>query len=225
MGHDLTASDPHTIQSRRRSRRITSDFTGSTGWHDACTIVTGMSAIERYSCAWCCNIFRLPPGLHDTPCQMPGCDNGILQAVVDTPKQKDDVKPMQAMPTKGTLGDALTTDATDAAWRSAANTAVAAIRAPLLAALSSRLDSRQTKAVGAFLATGEGRALLSVALGMAPLLLPDLASDPRVTRLAREMRVAGMQVVSDMLLNELCGPVIQALTKAVAKLPPPGVTD
>ena len=152
---------------------------------------------------------------------MPGCAGGTLQAVVDTPKRKDDAKPMQAMPTKRTMGDTLTVDATDAAWRSAAATAVAAIRAPLLAALSSRLDSRQTKAVGAFLAKEEGRALLSVALGMAPMLLPELASDPRVTRLAREMRVAGMQVVSDMLLSDLCGPVIQALTKAVAKLPPP----
>lgn len=110
-------------------------------------------------------------------------------------------------------------DATEAAWRSAASTAVDLVRKPLAAGLEARLDSDTAKAASKFLNTPEGEAFLAVLLGSAPLFVDGLNKDPRVVKLAGEMRVQGISVVTDRVLKDLAGPIVEAFTKAVAGLP------
>ena len=113
----------------------------------------------------------------------------------------------------------LKTNLGDAAWRSAARTAVSLMRKPLLDLLGQRVDKKSLKGFQSFLASQEGEAVLSTLVGLAPLFIPQASGNPRIERLCREMRVAGMQVATDQILDKLIEPLTHALRTAVERLP------
>lgn len=115
---------------------------------------------------------------------------------------------------------ALKKNLNDAAWRTASETAVDLVRKPVAAALVNRTDSANAAMVAAFLDSEVGAAFLSALLGVSPLFLPQLGADPRVARLADEMRTSGAKFVTDKVSKDLAGPIVAAFTQAVAGLPP-----
>lgn len=113
-----------------------------------------------------------------------------------------------------------TKDAKEALYRTGAKKAVDASRALIVTGLKSKTKGNaRAKQIAAFLETDHGRAALSVILGNLPLVMPQLATDPRFTKLAAEMRVAGLQHVTDLLADELAGPVTAIFTSAVSAIP------
>lgn len=120
----------------------------------------------------------------------------------------------------GGLTGSIRSNAEAAAWRSAARTMLKAVHRPLVAAVRSHSDAARAKQFSAFLATDDGKALLSFFLGVAPLVIPQLQVDPRIARLAEELRIAGIQTAIDQLFDGVTEPLIAAFTKAVTALPP-----
>lgn len=111
---------------------------------------------------------------------------------------------------------------TDSAVRVAGRQLVRLVRAPLLAALGRR-DAGLAAAVGDFLATDGGGAVLGAALSAALLAAPD-AVGPYADVLARELRVAALATGGDLLADLITGPlralVAQGLLPAAAPAPP-----
>jgi hypothetical protein len=119
-----------------------------------------------------------------------------------------------------TVKTQVTKDAKEALYRTGAKKAVDASRALIVTGLKSKTKGNaRAKQIAAFLETDHGRAALSVILGNLPLVMPQLATDPRFMKLAAEMRVAGLQHVTDLLADELAGPVTAIFTSAVAAIP------
>lgn len=110
-------------------------------------------------------------------------------------------------------------NATQAAWRSAALSVTKSVRAPLIAAVCKKLTPDQAQTFQAFMKTAEGRGLLSLILGAIPLFVPQLQVDSRMEKLAEELRIAGLQVASDKIFDVALAPIVAAFTSATQKLP------
>lgn len=142
------------------------------------------------------------------------------QAQAEKTQKKEERKIMTTTKTTDTVTAALKKNLNDAAWRTASETAVDLVRKPVAAALVNRTDSANAAMVAAFLDSEVGAAFLSALMGVAPLFLPQLGADPRVARLADEMRTSGAKFVTDKVSRDLAGPIVAAFTTAVAGLPP-----
>jgi hypothetical protein len=99
-------------------------------------------------------------------------------------------------------------DGTDAAWRVAAKQAAKSVKAPVVAAL--QRTTLPTGVIGFFVSqfdTDNGEAVLAFVLGTVMGYVPQLGTDPKFIRLARELRVLGMDrflsKVADVMLNPL----------------------
>lgn len=154
---------------------------------------------------------------------VPFTEHPVTVKKASEPKKKEQPKMAieSNLSTKlATVKTQATKDAKEALYRTGAKKAVDASRALIVTGLKSKTKGNaRAKQIAAFLETDHGRAALSVILGNLPLVMPQLATDPRFTKLAAEMRVAGLQHVTDLLADELAGPVTAIFTSAVAAIP------
>lgn len=157
---------------------------------------------------------------------LPFTEHPVTVKKTTEPKKKKQLKMAieSNLSTKlATVKTQATKDAKEALYRTGAKKAVDASRALIVTGLRSKTKGNaRAKQIAAFLETDHGRAALSVILGNLPLVMPQLATDPRFTKLAAEMRVAGLQHVTDLLADELAGPVTAIFTSAVAAIPAAG---
>ena len=164
--------------------------------------------------------------LIDDEYDVPFTEHPVTVKKTTEPKKKKQLKMAieSNLSTKlATVKTQATKDAKEALYRTGAKKAVDASRALIVTGLKTKTKGNaRAKQIAAFLETDHGRAALSVILGNLPLVMPQLATDPRFTKLAAEMRVAGLQHVTDLLADELAGPVTAIFTSAVAAIPAAG---
>lgn len=116
-------------------------------------------------------------------------------------------KPMEPKP-RHPIVQTLQADATDAAWRTAGAQLVKLTRDPLAAVLCRHLgpdDPAFRARVAAFLQTEIGAAMVSAVLSAGLTALP--VAPAMRDRMARELRVAAMANVGDVLADLLTGPL------------------
>jgi hypothetical protein len=99
------------------------------------------------------------------------------------------------------LGD-VREDISDAAWRQAVEQVVTLGQEHAVKQLGGVLGSARAKTLGILLATKEGRHVVAYLLGVAIEALP-YVSDDRVSRLAKELRVYGLEVFTGYLLKAM----------------------
>ena len=117
-------------------------------------------------------------------------------------------------------GEELKSNAADAAWRTAAKKAVRAARVPLLTMLKAMTgDNVLAQRLVKFMATDNGLVVVGLFLGVAPVLFPQIATDPRIERLAEEMRIGSIEIVTDKVGDKLFGPLAAAFQVGLAALP------
>jgi hypothetical protein len=127
----------------------------------------------------------------------------------------------QTAPT--TTQRALTTlnrDAHDAAWRTAASQFVKMVQEPGAALVSRHLgpdDDALRGKVADFMKTEIGGAMLASILSLGLSAMP--LTDPRVERLARELRVRAMTGVGDVVTDALMGPLRQVMALYLQGMP------
>lgn len=121
-------------------------------------------------------------------------------------------------------GSVLKSNSKSAAWRSAAKKSARAARAPIVAALEALTgDSKLSSSLAAFMATDNGLALTGVFVGAIPLILPEVSNDPNLLRLAEEMRIGGIEIVTDQVADKLMAPVMSIFAVGLASLKAAGV--
>jgi len=111
-------------------------------------------------------------------------------------------------------------DAKDAGWRLAGKQFIKMTREPLVAFLSKQAGDTQgiKEKIGAFFDTDLGEALLASMLSMGLSMIPETAGEiPR--RLARELRIAAMTEVGDVVADLLMGPLRQVAVMYLQNIP------
>lgn len=127
------------------------------------------------------------------------------------------------------VAQALQAEASDAAWRLAANQLVKLAREPVVAALSRNLapgDDALRGRIAAFLETELGVAALTAIIAAGLTAMPHVpvpgANSQTVSRLAQELRVKSMATAADVVADLLMGPLREAISTAIltAGIPP-----
>ena len=121
-----------------------------------------------------------------------------------------------------TLVEELKEEMTEAAYRVAATQATTVVQQGILLAWKDKgADENALRYLREFLESEIGRSLISVGLGHGLKLLPgDLKHDPRVLKLAKEMRVDGMATVANEVIGAAMQYVLPGITEAIKALPP-----
>jgi uncharacterized LabA/DUF88 family protein len=113
-------------------------------------------------------------------------------------------------------------DTVDAGWRTAAKQTVASTRVPLVAFLSSqRVPGMVTGLVSAALDTEYGSGALALAMGSALPLVPHFARDARFVRLAKELRVLGIETFLSNVVDQVLNPLRDQLAEIISGVPTP----
>lgn len=151
------------------------------------------------------------------------------EAAKETPMSNTEKTAASAPKTTMTATQTLAADASDAAWRMAANQLVKLAREPVVAALSRNLapgDDALRGRIAAFLETELGVALLTGLISAGLTAMPHVpvpgASNQTVSRLAQELRVKSMAGAADVLADLLMGPLREGISTAIltAGIPP-----
>src|ERR1019366_7703315 len=111
-------------------------------------------------------------------------------------------------------------DGTDAAWRVAAKQAAKSVKAPVVAAL--QRTTLPTGGIGFFVSqfdTDNGEAVLAFVLGTVMGYVPQLGTDPKFIRLARELRVLGMDRFLSKVADVMLNPLREQLVEIVKAIP------
>jgi hypothetical protein len=115
-------------------------------------------------------------------------------------------------------------DATDAVWRTAARQTVRSAKTPLVALLGRQaLPPGVVGFLVSQLDTDNGEALLAFVLGTALTYVPQFGTDPKFVRLARELRILGMDnfisKVADVMLNPVREQLVDILKAVPLEMP------
>lgn len=110
-------------------------------------------------------------------------------------------------------------DGTDALWRTSAKQAVKTAKVPVVAFLGkTKFGGVVAPMAAEFLDTAAGEAALSWVAGNVMAQVPSLNCDPKLRRLAKEMRVMGLEWVSDQLGDLVFSPFRDGLKELVSGL-------
>lgn len=121
--------------------------------------------------------------------------------------------------TPGAFAAEMKSNLESAAWRSAAKGVLTALRKPVMAAIAARTGPPSSKFL-ALLQTKEGEAVVSVLVGLIPLGMPSITQNNRkLDRLFAEMRVLGMETLTDMVMDTLLSPILSILSTTASSLP------
>lgn len=119
-------------------------------------------------------------------------------------------------------GETFKKDALTAAYRVAGNQILRAAKTALINALKNGgSKSAHIKAVGEFLDTEMGSAVLSCMVGMGLNYAPYFKEDERAQQLAKEFRINGMAVAGGMAMNAVMGEVLPNILSSLNSLPAP----
>lgn len=122
-----------------------------------------------------------------------------------------------------TVSEALATvqaDVKDAAWRTAAHETIKSVRAPLAAFLGKqRFPKGVCGAVMAMSDTDAGEAVLAFLLGTSMRYVPKFCCDAKLTRLAKELRVLGLEHFTTKVADAFLEPLREQLVEVVSLLP------
>jgi hypothetical protein len=111
-------------------------------------------------------------------------------------------------------------DVKDAAWRTAAHETVKSVRAPLSAFLGKqKLPKGVCGAVMAMSDTDAGEAILAFLLGTSMRYVPKFCCDAKLTRLAKELRVLGLEHFTTKVADAFLEPLREQLVEVVSLLP------
>jgi hypothetical protein len=121
-----------------------------------------------------------------------------------------------------TVVEELKEEMAEAAYRVVATQATTIVQQGILLAWKDKgADDTAIRYVREFLESEMGRALISVGVGHGLKLLPgDMKHDPRVLKLAKEMRVDGMATVTNEVIGAAMQYVLPGITEAIKTLPP-----
>ena len=119
--------------------------------------------------------------------------------------------------------DSAKEEAPDGAWRAGAEHTIQLLREPTLEYLRPRLGKTSASFLTKFLSTPMGEIAFAYILGGAisglGLVAPEVASGPKATRLAKEIRTYAFYRVSFLLMGILTGPVREVFKDILAQLP------
>lgn len=110
-------------------------------------------------------------------------------------------------------------DGVDAAWRTAARQAAKTVREPLAAVLRGRLPAGVCGLVLSQLDTEHGEAFLAFVTGHAMSYIPQFSCDAKLNRLAKELRVLGLQFATDKLASAILSPLREQFVEVVKMIP------
>lgn len=112
------------------------------------------------------------------------------------------------------------TDSGDAAYRVGAKQMTKAVKTATSNMLKSKgYKKSQINAIGEFLNTDFGEALISLALGTGLHYAPGISADPRAKKLAKEFRVEGMAVAGDVVASAAMEYLLPAVAGVIQQLP------
>ena len=112
------------------------------------------------------------------------------------------------------------TEGTEAIWRTAAAQTLTVVQAPLIAALKRQGVSEGVLGfVGIFLETEMGRGLLALLLGTALSNIPNFGNNPKVQRLASELRIMGMASYGNLIAGVVIDPLREMMVNVISGLP------
>ena len=116
--------------------------------------------------------------------------------------------------------DTVKTDATDAAYRVGSKQMSKAVKTAITNVMKSKKTKKsQINAVGEFLDTELGEALISIAMGMGLTYAPVISDDPRAKRLAKEFRVEGMATAGNLVMDTVMTSLAPAILDTLKALP------
>jgi hypothetical protein len=156
--------------------------------------------------------------------ELNGCEEQV--AVAPAPKQTTHsytTKRGSSMQCPSTVSQCLTTvkcDATDAVWRTAARETVRSVHQPMSAFLAGQnLPAGVVSVLAAALKTDAGEAVLGFILGNTMPFVPHFRGNPRLERLAKELRVLGLEHFTTKLAEAVLSPLREQLVALVGSLP------
>jgi hypothetical protein len=121
---------------------------------------------------------------------------------------------------KPSFTEMLKQNAADAGYRVAATQSTNIVKNAVLTVMRNKgADDGAVAGFAKFLDTEFGAALISFALGAGLNYVPHLSDDPRVARLAEEMRINGMATAGNAVIGEAMAHVLPALTQVLQNLP------
>jgi len=114
---------------------------------------------------------------------------------------------------KVNIKEMIKSDAEKALYRSAATQFTNLIQTSIVTLMEAKgMDEGKLNVVRELMETEFGKAIIASAIGMGLSYVPgEIGEDPRLVRLAEELRVSGIEIV----MNEVLGTVIQTLLPAV----------
>lgn len=114
-------------------------------------------------------------------------------------------------------------DGTDAAYRVGAKQMTKAVKVAASNMLKSRgMKKSQINAIGEFMETEFGEALISMALGTGLNYVPGISADPRAQKLAKEFRVEGMATAGNLVTTAAMDYLLPAMAGVIQQLPEEG---
>lgn len=125
---------------------------------------------------------------------------------------------------KKPIAEMLTEDGENAGYRVAANTITKVVRGGLIAALENA-DSGIADMGKEALATEAGKAIVGYALGAGLTFAPGIGSDPRVAKVATDLRVEAMVDGGQAFLQQVGESILPALTEVISGLPLGSLAD
>lgn len=127
---------------------------------------------------------------------------------------------MTAATPKPSITQMLKANATAAGYRVAGTQMTNAVKSSLITVMRSKgVDGGQVQAFASFLDTEFGQAIISTMLGLGMNYIPHFGEDPRVQKLAEEMRVNGMATAGNAVIGEAMNVFLPAITQILSNLP------
>jgi hypothetical protein len=164
--------------------------------------------------------------------ELNGCEEQVAVAPTPAPKttQHSRSTQSQSFQTRGSsmqcpsaVSQCLTTvksDATDAVWRTAARETVRSVHQPMSAFLAGQnLPAGVVSVLAAALKTDAGEAVLGFILGNTMPFVPHFRGNARLERLAKELRVLGLEHFTTKLAEAVLSPLREQLVALVGSLP------
>lgn len=135
-------------------------------------------------------------------------------------KSSKQVKQGLKMKNSSSVSDMLKSNAISAGYRMAGTQATSLVKQSLISVMRNKgVDGGQLDSFAKFLDTEFGSAIISGILGMGLHYVPHFNEDPRVQRLAEEMRVNGMAIAGNAVIGEVMQHLLPAVSDILQKLP------
>lgn len=116
--------------------------------------------------------------------------------------------------------DMIKSNALDAGYRVGATQSTALVRSAIVTLMRKKgANEGAIQGLTTFLETEFGAALISLMIGSGLHYVPTLNQNPRVQRLAEEMRIGGMATAGNAVMGELVAQLLPALQEIIQKLP------